>query len=407
MRLLYLTTIYPKTSHSFIRREILELERRGHTVDRAAIREPEEKLVHPDDIREYAKTLYCVSRGMRHLLTSFLSEMTKQPLVMAAALATTLELSRDSDRGSMRHLAYLAEASLLRAHCRDRKIEHVHVHFGTNPTAVALLLRRLGGPPYSFTIHGPDEWDAPVGFRLREKIEQAAFVVAISNFGAAQARRWVGAEYWHKIRVIRSGAPSGAFDHAAPIASDSKTFLFVGRLCRQKAPLFLVDAMEHLVIRDPDVKLTFIGDGDQRPAVEARIREKDLQDAIELVGWLPEMQVFRFMRASRCVVLPSFAEGLPVVLIEALALQRPVISTYIAAIPELVSDGSSGFLVAAGDLDSLVDAMWHTLQTPSHELDSMGRLGAATVRKRHDLATGVDRLERAFESARNAHRVLD
>jgi colanic acid/amylovoran biosynthesis glycosyltransferase len=398
VKLAYLTTIYPKTSHSFIRREIRELERRGHEVLRIAIREPDEELVHLDDQVEKGKTLYCVSQGVLRLACSLVVESLRQPAAVAAALVAALELSRASDRGLGRHLAYVAEAAWLRTALRRLDIEHLHVHFGTNPAAVALLLRHLGGPTYSFVIHGPDEWDAPIGFGLKQKIELAEFVVVISSFGYAQARRWIDVEQCRKLMIVRTGAPYAALELATPIAPDSKTFLFVGRLCAQKAPLFLIDAMAQLVKRDPDVRLILIGDGELRDAVENRIRERNLEGAVEMTGALAEPDVFERIRASRCVVLPSFAEGLPVVLIEAFALERPVISTYVAAIPELVIAGGSGWLVTAGDLSGLIDAMWQVLRTPSEELDAMGRLGAATIRKRHDLATEVDRLEQALVS---------
>lgn len=398
MKLAYLTTIYPKTSHSFIRREIQALERRGHEVYRISIREPSEPLVNREDRDESERTLYCVSQGgIAKLLGIWLIEALRRPIRMFATIVSALGMSRRSERGLLRHLAYVVEAAFLRAWLRQHPVDHVHAHFGTNPAAVARLLWQLGGPPYSFTIHGPDEWDAPIGLSLGDKIRDARFVAVISWYSAAQVSRWVRSEDAQKVHVIRCAPPADLCMNVTAIPSSSRTLLFVGRLSPQKAPLLLIDAAILLAERGLDYRLELVGDGELRAEIERRIRRARLEDRIVLTGWMEEQSVFQRMRDARCLVLPSLAEGLPVVIMEAFSLHRPVISTHVGGIPELVEPGASGWLVPCGDLESLANAMRSALEATTTELDAMGARGAMTVLVRHDLEREIDRLDQAFE----------
>jgi hypothetical protein len=204
MRLAYLTTAYPEVSHTFIRREIEELERRGHSVLRVAVRRHISTLVDARDLAEEARAVRLLDRPAR-LLLAFASALVRSPLRFARALGATLAMSRNSERGFLRHLAYLVEACLLERLLASARCEHLHVHFGTNAAAVARLARLLGAVPYSMTVHGPDEYDAPRGFSLREKADDAAFVVAISHYCAARSSRR------RPVPCPRRPAPSSAW----------------------------------------------------------------------------------------------------------------------------------------------------------------------------------------------------
>lgn len=234
LALAYLTTEYPKTSHTFIRREILELERSGQTVMRLAIRESDSPAVDPADIAEYERTTHLLGEGWFKLLLSTAITAVSRPRAFLGAIAKTLGMARRSDRGVLRHFAYLVEASHLVRLTRRFRIRHVHVHFGTNAAAVARLARCLGGPTYSLTIHGPDEFDGPQALSLPAKFADALFIVAITDYCAAQIRRWMPYEQWQKIHIVHCTIDESFLDEAQPVDPASRTFVCVGRLTAQK-----------------------------------------------------------------------------------------------------------------------------------------------------------------------------
>ena len=391
MRIAYLTTAYPEVSHTFIRREIHELERRGHDVLRLSVREPTSRLVDERDAAERPRTQYLLAQ--RGALVASVVRALGRPAAFARALATALGMSRTSDRGLLRHLAYLAEACLVRDLALVHGCEHVHVHFGTNAAAVARLARILGAPPYSVTMHGPDEFDAPVALGVREKVRDAAFTVAISEFGAAQLRRWSDPADWPRIAIVHCTIGDDFEKPAEPIPPGANTFTCVGRLSAQKGQLVLVDAFAALLAGGADARLVLAGDGELRGAIEERIARHGIGDRVAITGWVASEEIRALLRESRALVLPSFAEGLPVVIMEAFALGRPVISSYVAGIPELVEPGRSGWLVPAGAAGPLVDALRAALATPEARLDEMGRHGRTRVLAEHTAPAQIDVLE--------------
>ena len=399
LRLAYLTTQYPAVSHTFIRRELVELERRGHHVLRLAIRRVAGPLPDPADSAEQSKTLHCLAQPMVALLVAVICSMASRPFRFVATAGAALTLARRSDRGLVRHLAYLVEAAYLLGVVRRERIQHVHVHFGTNAAAVALLMRRLGGPSYSIAIHGPAEFDAPIGLSLAKKVEAAAFVTAISHFGSAQTKRWTPLRAWPKVHIIRCGVGESFVQPATPIDPDSRTFLCIGRLNEQKGHLLLLDAFAHLVESGAQARLVLAGDGELRGEIESRIAALGILDWVEITGWIDEAGVRQRIRECRAVVLSSFAEGLPMVLMEALALGRPVIATSIAGIPELVQPGVSGWLVPAGNAPALAEAMDAALSAPAHRLDAMAAAGRIAVSERHSTASEAAKLESLFVAA--------
>ncbi len=398
MRIAYLVTKYPAVSHTFIRREILALEQRGHVILRLAIRATGNNLVDPQDQAEQARTHHCLSQPKFRLLLGQLRTLLTCPVGFGRALALALRMGWRGDRGLLRHIAYLLEAAYLLQVVRRHRIDHVHAHFGTNSAAVARLIRRLGGPNYSFTAHGPDEFDAPRQLDLAGKIADAVFVVAISDYTAAQLRRWAAPEHWGKIHVVHCTVDDDFFQAARPVDPLSRTFVCVGRLCPQKGQLVLLEALQLLRAAGQDVRLVLAGDGELRPQIESRIRAFGIDDRVEITGWIGEAEVRRHILAARALVLPSFAEGLPVVLMEALALGRPVISTYVAGIPELVRPGENGWLVSGGNAAQLAVTMRAALEASADQLTAMGAAGRRVVQERHFLPTEVDRLEGLFLS---------
>ncbi len=399
MKLAYLTTNYPSVSHTFIRRELSELERQLGRVERFAIRATPYAIVDDDDRTEDAQTFRVLSQPLARWLRALARSVPRQPLALGRGLAKSLKLARGSQRGLTRHLAYFAEALLLLDEMRQRAVDHVHVHFGTNPTAVAQIMRAMGGPSYSFTVHGPDEFDAPVGLSLASKAADAAFVVAVSHYGSAQLRRWLEPAHWDKIRVVHCAVGDEMFERARPIDPGSRVLVSVGRLHPQKGQLLLLEAFAEAVERGADAQLVLVGDGELRPQLEALIAQRGLQERVRITGWLDGEHVQAELLAARALVLPSFAEGLPTVIMEAFALGRPVLSTYVAGIPELVQPGESGWLVPAGSTEALVTAILELMQTPLAELERRAARGRDAVRQLHYTPTETAKLSAHFSRA--------
>jgi colanic acid/amylovoran biosynthesis glycosyltransferase len=396
----YLVNQYPKVSHSFIRREILALERQGLVVQRFAVRGWEGPFVDPDDQREHVKTRYLMQQGVLALILPMLRQLLAAPSRFFAAFRLALRAGWRADRSLPYHLVYLAQACRLVTWMRASRATHLHAHFGTNPAEVAMLSRLLGGPRFSFTVHGPEEFDRAEALKLGLKIEHAAFVVAISSYGRSQLYRWASLTAWHKIAVVHCGLDRSFHDHSEEaIMAATPRLVCVGRLCEQKGQVLLVEAAHRLAQRGLVFELVFAGDGEMRADVEAAVDRYGMGHGVRITGWIAAAQVRSEILAAHALVLPSFAEGLPVVLMEAMALGRPVVTTYVAGIPELVTDRETGWLVPAGDVDALAAAMQKCLQTSAEELKKMGRVARTHVLERHDIDVEAAKLAALFLTA--------
>lgn len=402
MKIAYLVNQYPKVSHSFIRREILALERQGFEVQRIAVRGWDAELVDGEDLRERDRTRYVLQRGVASLLVASVRMLVASPMRFLHALWLALAMGRRADRPWPFHLIYLAEACRIVPWLSRFGARHLHAHFGTNSAEVAMLATTLGGPPYSFTVHGPEEFDKPEFLRIKDKISRSAFVVAISSFGRSQLFRWADFVDWPKVHVVHCGIePVFHSVPAVPIPAAPRV-VCVGRLCEQKGQLLLVNAIGQLARKGIEIELVLAGDGEMRAELDALIAQHRLQSQVRITGWISSDQVREEILAARALVLPSFAEGLPVVIMEAMALRRPVLSTYVAGIPELVQPGENGWLFPAGDVDALVAVLEEFLATPVAVLDAMGEAGYQRVLERHSADIEAAKLARLFRAGQTA-----
>ncbi|WFE75947.1 glycosyltransferase [Roseinatronobacter sp. S2] len=395
MHVAYLMNTYPVTSATFIRREIAALEAQDVSVTRFAVRPWDQPLVDEADRDEQTRTTYLLAPGGLRLAGMALSEGVRNPRGMWRAARAAWQMQRNAGHGTfVRHVAYLLEAVHLKR--AAGACTHVHAHFSTNTAAVAVLCAQLGGPGYSFTAHGPDEFVNPAAASLRLKLHHARFAVAITEFARVQLALAYGMGIWPKLHVVRCGVDMAVLRPAPPPAADAP-FVCVGRLCVQKAQELIVAALAELHQTHPQARVIFIGDGDTRPAIARAIERHALQDHVELRGWADNAAVSGALADARALLLPSFAEGLPIVIMEAHALGRPVISTYIAGIPELV-DHRTGWLVPAGDVPALADAMRACMQASPEELATMGAVGRARVEAAHDITHSAAQLKALFSN---------
>lgn len=401
MRIGYLVNQYPKISHTFIRTEIAGLENAGTEVVRFSIRPSPDELIDPEDLLEAERTRILLETPVRNALKA-LAGAAVRPAALATAVALASRMGRVSDRGLGRHYAYLAEACVLRTWAREAGVQHVHAHFGTNSAAVAMLCRVLGGPTYSFTVHGPEEFDKAGPISLSAKLRNALFTIAVSDFGRSQLWRHCPASDWSKVHVIRCGVDRAFTQIACEGVPETPRLVCVGRLCEQKGQLLLIEAAAELNRGGQRFELVLVGDGELRGELESAISRHGLRAHVTITGWQSAAQVRGHIQGSRAFVLPSFAEGLPVVIMEALAMCRPVISTWVAGIPELVTDGVHGWLTPAGALQPLVAAMRDALTAAPARLDGMGRAGRARVLDAHDGDRNARALNALFAEALRA-----
>ena len=401
LNIAYFVNHYPKVSHSFIRREILSLERQGFAVQRIALRGWDTPTPDPEDRLEQERTRYVLKDGVSALVIPLLRTVLASPARLFAAVSLALTIARESrERSVIYHLVYVAEACLVLSWVRASGAKHIHAHFGTNSAEIVMLVRALGGPPYSFTVHGPDEFQQPVG--LREKVQRSAFVVAISSYGRSQLYLRLPHQDWPKVHVVHCGLDKSFYDIAPVPIPTAPRLVCVGRLCEEKGQILLVEAAARLAARHVKFELVLAGDGPLRGELEKLIEERRIGRQVRITGWISSTAVRDEILAARALVLPSYAEGLPVVIMEAMALRRPVLTTYIAGIPELVHSGENGWLFAAGSLDELTNALEACLSAPLAELQRLGDAAHHRVVSRHSIDVEVVKLAELFRAADHA-----
>jgi glycosyltransferase involved in cell wall biosynthesis len=247
-------------------------------------------------------------------------------------------------------------------------------------------------------VHGPEEFDKPQFIHLGEKVRRSAFVAAISAYGRSQLYRWVDHAHWARVKVVHCGLERAFHDVPAVPVPAAPRLVCVGRLCEQKGQLLLLEAAHRLAEQGVAFEMVLAGDGEMRPQIEALITRHGLQSQVRITGWISSEQVRTEILAARALVLPSFAEGLPVVIMEAMALRRPVLTTYVAGIPELVRQGENGWLFPAGAVDELTAALADCLAQPVEVLQRMGEAAYQRVLERHDIDTEATKLAHLFKA---------
>jgi glycosyltransferase involved in cell wall biosynthesis len=375
----------------------LALERQGFDVQRIALRGWSETTPDSEDQQEQAKTRYVLRQGVWGLALPTLRALLVSPLKWIRALRLAIRITRRSDCRLFHHFICVAEACRIVPWLRESGSKRLHAHFGTNSAEVVMYARCLGGPPYSFTAHGPEEFESPMG--IAEKVHSAAFVAAISSYGRSQLYLRCKPEDWPKVQVVRCGIETSFHRVTAPSAPQPRRLVCVGRLCEAKGQILLVEAAARLRAKGIQFDLVLAGDGPIRAEIESAVERHGLGESVRITGWISGERVREEILAARALVLPSFAEGLPVVIMEAMALRRPVLSTFVAGIPELVLDGENGWLFPAGSLDELATAIQDCLSRSEEEIQQMGEAGYRRVLERHSVDIEAAKLAVLFRSS--------
>jgi glycosyltransferase involved in cell wall biosynthesis len=396
-RIAYLVSKYPSVNHTYILREIRELRKLGWEVHVASIRpdtRPTDDLT-AEEREEQSSTWPLTTQGIGGAVLAHLTTlMTKAP-TYAAGILYAFRLGGGCLGKTFRNLLYFTEALMAGRWMQNRGLGHMHIHFAST---VGLFVAKVFPVTISITIHGPAEFEDTAGFYLRDKIQAALFVSAISSYGRSQLMKASTPSQWHKIELLPLGIDPDRFvsGTALSFAPDTFDIISVAQLTPVKAQHILIDAVARLVQEGREVRLRLVGEGADRPSLENHIFECGLSAKVSLEGALNQDYLRNLYRESDVFALASFAEGVPVVLMEAMAMEIPCVATWIAGIPELIQDGVDGLLVAPSDVDQLSTAIRRLMDDP----DLRTRITIAGRRKiidKYNLSVNTGRLAEVFE----------
>ncbi len=370
----YLVSCYPAPSHTFISREVDALAELGVPVRTYSVRRAAAGNVQPDTCAGAKETFVILGRGVAGMAIDHIATFLRHPLRYLTVLMLALRHRTQGLRPVVWALFHFVEAVILAAQLRRDGIGHLHNHFANSGATVGMLASRLNGIGWSLTLHGISEFDHPAGYLLPDKIARAEFVVCASYFVRAQAMRTIEPAHWSKMHIVRCAISPLALPTGAPQRGTGDfQIVCVARLSAEKAHSGLLAAVEQLVAEGLALHVQLIGDGPDRGRLETEVRSRGLQENCTFSGYLDEAATLRAISAADLLVLPSFMEGLPTVLVEALALGVPVVATGVAGIPELVIDEETGLLFRPSD--------WHDLAT------QIGRYASdPELRERHAMA---------------------
>jgi glycosyltransferase involved in cell wall biosynthesis len=397
----YLASHYPAVSHVFTLREVTALRRLGVDVETLSIHAaPPDQLLAAAD-REAARTTFAVLPiSPLRLVGIHLRAFVTGPWRYLATLVRAWRLSAPGLRAHLWQLFYFAEAMVVYDHCRSAGIRHLHAQFADVATDVALLVSHRGGEGWSWSLalHGPVEFSDVTLNRISAKVKDARFVQAISHFGRSQVLAQVEEEQWDKVHVVRCGIDPTVYTPARPPRPAAELrVLCVGRLFQHKGQTILMEAVADLRRRGVPVRAIFIGDGPRRAALARLAVERGVAEHVDFLGAVGQDEIGSHYASADVVCVTSFAEGLPVVLMEAMALERPVVATAIMGVPELVEDGVSGLLVPPGSVTHLAEALASLAADPERRAE-MGRAGRRKVLADYDVRRSAEQLQALFAS---------
>ena len=327
MRIAYLTGEYPRATDTFIQREVEGLRQLGSTVLTCSIRPTgEEHWVGPEQRAERDRTFYVLPVAPWTVLGIQLSLAIAHPLRYLRALRLAVSTSAPGLRAILYQLFYFLEAGVLARQLKREAIEHLHNHIAESSCTVAMLAAELANVPFSFTLHGPYIFYHPHRWRLDTKIAKAAFVSCISHFCRSQAMLFSSPEHWEKLHIVHCGVDPSIFQPRKHVGSGDR-LLYVGRLAAAKGLPILLQGIANLKHTHPNLSLVVVGDGGERFELEAMAARLGIVRHVDFVGYQSRSAVREYLQHSDALVLPSFAEGVPVVLMEAMAAGVPVVST--------------------------------------------------------------------------------
>lgn len=387
----YVMTHYPKLAQTFIANEIDAVERDGLAVTCFAMNPPDAvERRAPGAEARIARTTY-LKTSLPGAVIRLLGLTARHPLAMAKVWGLTLRSGGGDLRRTVRRIAHLAQATLVADQAAHEGITRLHAHFGLAPATIAWLAtaiaqaRGVSGAAFSFTIHGFHDFVDPAEARLELKARDAAAVLCISDFTRSQIFLNSDPALWPKFHVARCGIDLKAFAYRDPTPHDGvPTVMALGRLSAEKGFGVLLDAITQLHREGTPVRLRIVGDGPMRKELEATAQATGVADAVTFTGELPPAAVREELAGADVFALTSFSEGLPVSLMEAMAIGVPTVTTWIAGIPELAENDVSALTVPPARADALAEALRRLAGDPDLGL-RLAKAARKKVEHQHDL----------------------
>lgn len=364
MRLAYFTNTYPRATDTFIRREVIGLRERGFDVLTFSVRKTgADHDVDDEVIKEKSNTHYLLPCSPLKLFKSQIQAIFKQPARYFSTLWLALKTSRPGIKGHALQIIYFAEAILLADLVKEYQVEHLHNHLGDNSGTVTLLAAKFADISYSISIHGPHIFFDGLHWALDVKTANSTFISCIGHFCTSQMMLYTNKQDWDKFKIVRCGIDPQQFQYREP-SGQAKKLVYVGRLSGEKGVPVLFDSLQLLKTQGYDFELTLLGDGEERQRLEASAKEYGISQQVSFAGFVDQKTIADTLQASDIFVLPSFAEGIPVALMEAMAMGVPVIATYVGGIAELVIDKETGQLTYPSDKHDLARAIAYYIDNP-------------------------------------------
>lgn len=404
-RVAYVVSRFPRLTETFVVDEARAVVAAGADVRLHPLHRERADVVQPT-VAALADRVRYRRLGSPGVLAGFVAGAARQPGPVARALATIVRDTRRSRRLLVGALAAFPYAVDLARRLAADDVDHVHCHFATHPAAVGWVVHRLTGIPFSFTAHGSDlHRDRAM---LATKVADAAFVVTVSESNRAVIVAECGPARAAKVHVVRCGIDRAQLPRRpAPVATGPgpREVCCVGTLHEVKGQAVLVEAIRRLVAEGRDVRCTLVGDGPDHDALRRRADAAGLGDQVRITGRVARPAVAAVLAGADVLVAPSVPsadgrrEGLPVVVLEAMAVGVPVVASRLSGIPEAVEDGVTGLLVEPGDAAGLAAAIARVLDEPEAAAARVER-AAARIDAEFAIEVSARRLVALFAGAR-------
>jgi colanic acid/amylovoran biosynthesis glycosyltransferase len=398
-RMAYFLSRYPAVSHTFFLKEILGLRRLGFEIEVASVNPPDRTVSELPllEAEEAASTYYLKQTSIWETIYVLVNVTFAHPHVLFRGMRTALMMGGWDLHRKIYALFYTVEAFLLGRWMKKRNLHHLHVHFGGSVATVAMVAAEIWKLDYSLTIHGPEEFYEVDYCYLPRKIERAKFIFCISDFCRSQLMKYCDPAHWNKMHVVRLGVDVDEFKPTPRGSTQPRQIVCVGRLVAAKGQHILLRALSLLHAKGHEVRLVFVGSG---PDMESLKREADtngLTDRVTFRGALNHDQTREQLAEADVFALASFAEGIPVALMEAMAMSIPCVSTNVAGIPELIRHNVDGLLVPASSVEAMARAL-ESLLADRELRERLGRSGRVRVTERYNLADNLKVLASTFET---------
>jgi glycosyltransferase involved in cell wall biosynthesis len=394
---------HPAVATSFITRELARLRALDFDIHVASINLPARRLdsMPIDEREEVSRTFYVKPEGIIGVLFAHVSLLFKAPWQYLRGLFFALGLGK-RDPGRMAYsFFYFSEALLIGQWMRSLNLTHLHVHFANAAATVGLIVSQVFDTSLSLTVHGSDEFYDVNGHLLKEKIAGASFICCIGQYTRSQLMRVSSSSEWDKFEVVPCGIDTRVFRPRDFRLNPSPfEILCVARLVAGKGHTILLAALRQLLQEGRKARLRLVGDGPERHQIEREVARLGLADHVIFEGAVNQDRIGDFYSCADTFVLASFAEGIPIVLMEAMAMEIPCVSTFVGGIPELIRNDIDGILVVPSDYQGLAAALERLISEP----DLRRRLGTAGRRRvvdKYNLDRNAEHLGRIFSSHLN------